>query len=55
MKRIAYWVCLGACMDPAINSKLKLINSCNRPMLVVYTVDGRSDHARNGLSDYNLF
>ena len=59
MKRIAYWVCLlyclGACMDPPIDSKLKLINTSNRAMLVVYTVDDRSYQAINGLPDYNPF
>lgn len=59
MKHIAYWVfliyCSGACMNPPIDSKLKLINSSNRAMLVVYTVDDRSHHAINGLSDYNPF
>jgi len=59
MKRIMYWVwllgSLGACMDPAIDDKLKLTNGSKEPMLVVYTVDNGSYGVINGLPTNNPF
>ena len=45
-----------ACVwDPPIDSKLKLINASNEPVLVYYNVEG-TNHTVNGLSgDYNPF
>ena len=54
---ITLWLCLGlgiwAC-DPPIDTKLKLVNVSNEPILIFYAVDGRN-YAENGLSAYNPF
>ena len=61
MKDVLFWICLAcclqACMEPPIDSKLKLLNASKKPFLVVYTVDSDSYHDQriNGLSSFNPF
>ena len=45
------------CMDPAIDSKLKLINSSHKPVLIYYNTDGQiaTSYYVNGVPPYNAF
>lgn len=58
MKIILLWLCILfgviAC-DPPIDTKLKLINASDKPVLIIYNTEG-TNHTINGLSgDYNPF
>jgi hypothetical protein len=58
MKIILLWLCLlfgvWTC-DPPSDTKLKLINASNKPVLIAYNTEG-TNHTINGLSgDYNPF
>ena len=59
MKVVLLWICLAfcleACMEPPIDSKLKLVNASEKPFLVVYMVDSNHDQRINGLSNFNPF
>lgn len=52
------WICIlsvvWAC-DPPIDTKLKLVNASNKPVLITYNAEG-TNHTINGLSgDYDPF
>lgn len=58
MKNILLCFCLTLCLaacDPPIDSKLKIVNTSNQPVLIFYNTEG-TNHSIRGLSlDYDPF